>query len=50
MSPGKVQRQLAEEPRSLWGEQYRGRARKGDPKVLSKEARWEQGQCQKGAA
>ena len=46
-SPWKVRRQLAEEPGALWGEQGRGRGRagKGEPKVLSKEARWEQGQC-----
>lgn len=50
MSPWKVRRQLAEEPGVLCGEQGRGRAGKGELKVLSKEARWEQGQCWKGAA
>lgn len=44
MSPWEVRRQLAEEPWALWGEQGRGRVGKGELKVLSKEARWEQGQ------
>lgn len=41
ISPWKVRRQFAEEPRVLWGKQGRGRAGKGEPKVLSKEGRWE---------
>lgn len=45
VSPWKVRRQLAEEPKALCREQSRGRAGKGELKVLKEEARWEQGQC-----
>lgn len=46
VSPCKVRRQLAEEPMALCREQGRGRAGKGELKVLSKEVKWEQGQEQ----
>lgn len=45
VSPLKVRRQLAEEPKALCRKQGRGRAGKGELEVLSKEARWEQGKC-----